>query len=60
MGDYLYIDGGEIMTWNGRGDGNPGSSTAISKGDIILVPGMLDLEETIQDANRRREQNAIN
>ena len=33
IGDYLYIDGGEITTWNGTGTGDNATT-----GDIVTVP----------------------
>ena len=35
VGDYLYIDGGEVATWNGVGDGIQGGNNS----DIVMLPG---------------------
>ena len=40
VGDYLYIDGGEITTWNGEGDGFQDTNPQDS-GNIITLPGMV-------------------
>ena len=36
VGDYLYIDGGEVATWNGVGDGIQGGNNS----DVVMLPGM--------------------
>lgn len=42
LGDFLYIDGGEITTWNGVGDSiqtdNPQKGT--KEGDIYTLPSI--------------------
>ena len=36
VGDYLYIDGGEVATWNGVGDGIQGGNNS----DVVMLPSM--------------------
>lgn len=35
----LYIDGGDLTTWNGEGPGLQTGDNAASLGDIVTLPG---------------------
>ena len=39
IGDYLYIDGGEITTWNGTGDGYQEDTFYYGDGNITTLTG---------------------
>ena len=39
VGDTLYIDGGEVTTWDGTGDGVQLSQPQPTDGNILTQPG---------------------
>lgn len=57
LGGYLYIDGGEITTWNGGGSGLQ-TSNPQPEGNIVTLPGMLPQQDHLRyasSANRCRQ-----